>query len=294
MHRRVVSPLVALALAAAACGDAFTAATNDGGTLLADAASFDTGAAKPDGSAGDDAATGADATSHDAASEDGGGHGKGDGSIGNLDSGPVLPDGSVCARTCPAGFNCFASQCQDRAALHFSPTDDHPGNWAYGYAVSQGASFQLDSSHWTGSSIDVWTNTAANVFEPSVFHNSGLLPQMVSEMTIPGEALGLFPGATGQPSIVRWIPPATGFYAIDATFTGISTPLTTVTVEVVVNNITGPSQALNAFGGGNTYTYSAPAQTLTAGDTVDFYVIPIANRDDSPGGTELDARITAE
>ncbi len=102
--------------------------------------------------------------------------------------------------------------------------------------------------------------------------------------------------ATGQVAIVRWMAPAAGSYAIDVTFTGISTPPSTVEVGVLVNNATGmgTSLALNDFGSGNTFPYSAPAQTLMAGDNVDFYVTTIFNRDDPPGGVTLDARITAE
>jgi hypothetical protein len=207
-----------------------------------------------------------------------------------------VPEASLCVRACPVGFDCVVTQCEDRAAQRFSATNNNPFNWSYGWATGLGATFQLDSSHWVGSAIDVWTNTGQSTFEPSVFHNGGLLSQTVDEMTIPAGALGLYPGATGQAAIVRWKAPAAGSYAIDVTFTGISAPLTTVNTGVLVNNVTGmgTSMALNDFGGGNTFTYSAPAQTLMAGDNVDFYVTTIFNRDDPAGGVTLDARITAE
>jgi hypothetical protein len=297
MHRRVLSPL--LVLAVVACGDAFTSATSDG-SAPGDAASLDDrGTVGVDSAAGDDAreddATLEDATARDAAKEDGG-HGKGDASIGNLDAGPALPDGSVCIRACPAGFECIASQCVDRAAPHFSATDNRPFNWSYGYEASLDGAFMLDSSNWTpGSSIDVWTSTMAKTLEPSVFHNSGLAPQTYGEMAIPGEALGFYPDATGGVSIVRWTAPAPGFYAIDVTFTGLSTPPSAVTVGVIVKSLVGPgSLVLNAYGDGNAFTYSAPAQMLAASDAIDFYVTVIVNLDDPPGGVALDARITAE
>jgi hypothetical protein len=307
MHRRVASAL--LALAVAACGEAFTAATGDGSAPDVDASStFDTGAPGPDAAgvrgpdgAVDDAASGgdaksvADATSHDATAGDGG-SGKGDGSIGVLDGGPVLPDAGICVRTCPAGFDCIASKCEDHAATHFSATSNRPFNWAYGYSTDLGGAFMLDTVHWTPlSSIDVWA-TAASSLEPSVFHNSGLASQMYAEMTIPGVTLGLYPGATTQVSIVRWIAPAVGYYAIDATFTGISAPLTTVSVGILVNEATTQNGAgtLNEYGGGNTFTYSAPSAMMTAGTAVDFYVQTVPNRDDPPGGASLDAKITAE
>jgi hypothetical protein len=298
MHRRALAPLMALSVAA--CGEAFTAATSDG-SAPGDAASLDdTGVVGVDGAPGDDDARVSDATIEDAtsggdAAREDADHGKGDASTGNLDAGPV-PEASLCVRACPVGFDCVVTQCEDRAALHFSATNNNPANWSYGWAAGMGAMFQLDSSHWvSGSTIDVWTNTGQSTFEPSVFHNSALAPQMVDEMTIPGAALGLYSGAMVQASLVRWNAPVTGTYAIDATFTGISAPLTTVNVGVTINNVTGPGTgiALNEFGGGNTFTYSVPAQTLTPTDNVDFYVTPISNRDDPPGGVSLDARITA-
>jgi hypothetical protein len=168
---------------------------------------------------------------------------------------------------------------------------------AYGFETSLATTFVLYSSHWlAGSQIDVWTDTTAHTLEPSVFHNGGLLPQGYADLTVPSGALGLYPGATNEASVVRWTAPAAGTYSIDATFTGISTPLTTVEVGVLVNNVTGAgtSAALNSFGGGNTFTYSAPAQSLAAGTHVDFYVWTGFNRDDAPGGVSVDARITAE
>jgi hypothetical protein len=305
MHRRVASAL--LALAVAACGEAFTAATGDGGAPPGDATStLDTSVPGPDGGV-DDAARGADATSvtdatserdatsRDATAEDGG-SGKGDGSIDALDSGPALPDAGICLRACPASFDCIVGKCEDHAVTRFSATTNRPFNWSYGYSMDLGAALQLDTAHWTAaSSIDVWA-TATNSLEPSVFHNSTLMTQTYSEMTIPGAALGLYPGASGQVSIVRWTAPVAGLYAIDVTFTGLSVPLTTLSVGVLVDEATGQNSAgsLNVYGGGNTFTYSAPAQMLMAGNFVDFYAQLVPNRDDPAGGASLDAKITAE
>jgi hypothetical protein len=298
MRSRVFAPLIALA--AAACGQVFTASTVDGGALSSDGSILDTGVIGPDDGAADDGSSPPDATVEDAPSaqdamaKEGGGVGK-DGSVVIVDAGSR--DASLCVGPCPAGFDCVVDKCIDRAAPHFSASNNQPFNWSYGYAVSLGGSFMLDTSHWSpGNNLDVWTNTSLQTLEPSVFHNSGLSQQMYQEMTIPGAALGLFPGANNEASIVRWTAPAKGSYAIDVTFTGISAPLTTVNTGVLVNNITGmlSSAALNEFGGGNTFTYSAPAQTLVAGDVVDFYVTTVFNRDDPPGGAMIDARITAE
>jgi hypothetical protein len=292
--RRVSSPLVALGVAA--CGQAFTTATGDGGSLASDG-SLHVGA--PGEDSGEDAASPHDATTEDASPRDGRakeGGGQGDSSPPVIDSGPLPIDASSCVRACPAGFDCLATKCQDRADAHFSATNNRPFNWSYGFAQSLGGPFQLYSSTWSpGSSIDVWTNTTAHTLEPSVFHNSGLATTY-DGMTIPLGALGLYPGPTGQTSIVRWTAPAAGLYAIDLTFTGLSVPATQIDVGVFINNITvqNGSSALNAYGGGNTFTLSVPAQMLSAGAFVDFYATIITTMDDPPGGTSLDARITAE
>jgi hypothetical protein len=297
MQRRIAAPLIAVAVAA--CGQAFTAATGDGGSPGSDDASLDAGMPREDAAGGDDASSPPDATTEDASSRDANakeGGGKGDGATGGVDSGPIVSDAATCVRACPAGFDCVLGKCEDRAAPHFSATSDMPFNWSYGYATDLGASFHAYAAHWSAtSSIDVWA-TASNSLEPSVFHNSALLAQTYGELTVPGAALGLYAGATGQESIVRWIAPVGGSYDIDATFTGISPPMPPVTVGVFVNDTVGPgsSESLNAYTDGNTFTFSAPAQMLTAGSVVDFYVIQITALDDPPGGVSLDAHITAE
>lgn len=300
MNRRVVSALIAPALAVAACGQAFTSAPGDGGALPAEDAELETGAPGPDGAPGDASSPGdarsEDATLPDATLEDGG-HSEGDASTGGGDGGPALGDAALCLRMCPAGFDCLAGKCEDRAALHFSATTNRPFNWSYGYALSQGGTFEPDSLHFSPVlGVDIWTGAAVDSLEPSVFHNSGPVTETYSEMAIPAAGLGIYPGPNLEPSIVRWTAPVAGSYAIDVTFTGISTPATAVTASVLVNNISamGSSEALNDYGGTNTFTYSVPAQTLTAGSFIDFFVTTVTNRDDAPGGTALDALITAE
>jgi hypothetical protein len=299
MNRRAVSALIA-PLAVAACGQAFTSATGDGGAMPSAEASLDTGAPGPDGAPEDAAAPGdaasEDATTRDATPEDGG-HGEGDASTGGGDGGPALPDAALCLRTCPAGFDCLEGKCEDRAALHFSATTNRPFNWSYGYAASPAGTFLPDPSHFSpAAGLDIWTASAADGLEPSVFHNGGPVTQTYAEMAIPAAGLGIYPGPNGEPSIIRWTAPAAGSYAIDVTFTGISTPATAVTASVLVNNTSemGSSEALNDYGGTNTFTYSVPAQPLAAGGFIDFFVTMVVNRDDAPGGTTVDARITAE
>jgi hypothetical protein len=303
MLRRVSPPLIALAVAA--CGQAFTAATGDGGPRGGDDGS-DAAVTGGRDAAGADAASSHDATTEDAPARDANtkeGGGKGDGSTFDLDASPVLTDAASCFRACPTGFECIATKCEDRAAAHFSATDNRPFNWSYGDAQSLGGAFQLYSSSWSPTtSIDVWTSTTAHTLEPSVFHNGSLLAQMYGEMTIPGASLGLYPGAMGETSIVRWTAPSAGQYAIDVTFTGISTPPTKTNVGVLVNHSTmlapgdndNGSYDLNEYGGGNTFTLSVPAQTLAAGAVLDFYATILTTIDDPPGGASMDAHITAE
>lgn len=225
------------------------------------------------------------------------------------DGGTVSPpgDGGVtdaapCIHTCPFAFDCIAGACQDRAALHFTLVNN-PGlsNWRYGYEVSFGSSFVIDPQHWKAStmgstSIDVWSLTS-NSLEPSVFHNPAVATVAYDGMAVPGQALGLFAGPMGETSVLRWVAPATGFYALEVTFTGISTPMSLASVGISINNIVGlqgTSGALNQYMGGNTFTYSPPSQKLQASDTVDFYVYSSFTADDGTGGVEVEAKFTAE
>jgi hypothetical protein len=282
--------------ACVACGDAFTTGSEDtrpdgagaGDAAIADG-SVDTGSS--DGPLEDravrDGSRPRDALSEEVGTSDG--------------SGPsdasVVDGASLCATPCPLGFDCVLAKCVDRATVRFSAQSASPGNWADGYFKDLGGVFQVDSNHWvSGSSVDVWTDVTASTFEPSVFHNnrtSGAVS--VNSMTIPAGALGLFPSSQGPFAVLQWTAPATGAYQVDAAFTGISTPPSQVDVGIRVNMVigVGTSRDLNAYGGGNTFTYSQ-VQMLTAGESLYFYCGPITMADDPVGGVTLDAEITSQ
>lgn len=275
-----------LAVAVAACGDTFVAAV-DGGTMpdldgASDASDASTEASLDTGlldAAGKDVASPSDAELRDAPKDQGVTPGDG----GGLDA-------SLCIKTCPSGFDCIASACVDRAAEHFGAaavTD----NWSYGSFASFGSTpFVPYTASWTTNGI-VFASQTKNVLTSSVFHS--ITSASYEGMSLAAGTLGLYPGAlTSIDSVVRWTAPAAGSYTILATFTGLGTmPPTTVGVSVNI----GPANEIGMTidGAMPSITYASAAQTMAAGDTVDFYVNFVTLSEDEQGGTGLDARITA-
>jgi hypothetical protein len=297
MDRRLALCLSALAVAA--CGDAFTEAS-DGGVLPGVDGSFDasidTGVRD---AAGDDGSPARDAESRDVVVVDEGG-GEGDGGVTKLDAGGTI-DAGVCLQKCPLNFDCLESKCEDRAALHFGLVSPSPqSNWTYGSFMSFGSSnFVPYVATWSTNGI-VFSSQAKGVLTSSVFH--ALMSASYAGMAIPAGTLGIYPGAAANlDSVVRWTAPVAGHYAIDATFTGLGTsPPTTAGVSVNI----GPANVIGKSidGAIPSVTYAKADQLMAAGDTIDFYVNAAAGgvtmsadggAAATQGGTGLDARITA-
>jgi len=280
--------------ALAGCGDAFTRADGaiDGdagpptdGAVASDAthdASEDAGldATATDGSPGDDGATGSD------------GSGMGDATSG-------------CGATpCQSGFDCELGVCVDRAPVHFSATSNPSGNWTYGSSTSVGGALVTYPLHEVmNGSLDVWNQTPGSL-APSVFYNDSNSTGGASGFTMAAKSLGFAPVAppalsTAPPSpdsALRWTCPASGTYAIDATFTGLAPDGgTTVAIQVIIQDqAVGSNNGgfLNAYGEPNTFTFSQPAMVLDTGERVDFYVIAAPSSMWSSGYTGIEAHIT--
>jgi hypothetical protein len=309
MHRRTLAPLLAVSVTAcvAACGDAFTADTGDGGIPggQSDASLVDVSVV--DAMQPSDAAVGHDAVAADAASDST--------SPPPPTEGGLPLDAAVCARACPSGFDCIDGKCEDLASLHFSALRNPAlvSNWIYGSASAPGGKPNIYTQEWralsmgsTGSdALDVWSKNSDDI-ELSVFHNAGVTAVAYDGMSVPPATsftLGMYPTTSSiEVTAVRWIPPQSGLYDISVQFTGISTPVSKVAVGVSFDGTVGGNPAdggpassfLNQFGSGNTFGLSAPGQLLGPSDTVDFYVSGNNNTDDSPGGVSLAALIIAE
>jgi hypothetical protein len=267
-----------LASVAACGGDAFTSSPGDASA----------------GDAGDDggvvADSGVDALG-DATANDGGA----------IDGAPA--DGTagdaVACLPCPLGFNCDPNgMCVDRAAHHFTIANNPSGNWSYGFITSLGTSFiRYGSTTTVESTLQVWNSgpvASSNALAPSVFSSAALVDKIYqgSFKMSPGQ-LGFYPGTTGEWSIIRWIAPRLGMYAIDARFTGLSgandAAVSTTSIDLQINGAISVSKTMNTNGGPNVVVYGAPAQSFKQGDTVDFMVGygTDGNATDDPVGADI-------
>ena len=157
------------------------------------------------------------------------------------------------------------------AAGDFSAMSNPNGAWSYGWSVSRGSAFTLDTVATTVSGIDVWNYSSTQV-EPDVFHN-GTSDTIAPGGTnpIPPGGLAFHPGPSGQNAVVRWTAPSTGSYVIEATFTGRDNARgTTTDVAVLSNGAELWSGEVTGYLA--TQSYPASRLNLNAGDTVDFTV----------------------
>jgi hypothetical protein len=292
MQGRWLVPL--LVLVVAACGNAFTAATGDGdGGGQGHDAAIDTGVP------GDD---GGDKTPKDASREDAS-------DAMAMKDAPDLPppldggmgsgDASSCSRTCPSGFACVLGKCEDRLLVNFSPSSNPSGNWSFGYFQYNGTSgFIAYPLRSTTNGLDFWSLSAASI-EPSLFHNPSLMAQTLTGITpgtvqIPFGGLVLYPSPT-LASVVRWTAPVAGTVDISATFTGLGTNPVTMSGAYVNIGLTGVfGQTINAFMGPNALTYSAAAQKVLVGDTIDFFAQFVTSGEDVEGATGLEVHFTLD
>ena len=211
--------------------------------------------------------------------KDGGGGGKDGSSASSTPARRTPASAHAPVRPASTASSTSASTARRRTSRR---SNNAPFNWSYGYAVSLGGSFMLDTSHWSpGSNLDVWTNTAFQTLEPSVFHNSGLSQQMYAGDDDPRRRARAL-SRRERRGLDR---------ALDGAGQGLLRDRRDVHGDLGAldhGEHRGPRQQHHGDGDrarpstssadGNTFTYSAPAQTLVPGDVVDFYVTTVFNR----------------
>ena len=108
---------------------------------------------------------------------------------------------------------------------------------------------------------------------------------LAAALPLPG--LALLPVVIGAMALLGLLVAGLAYFPL------MRRPATAVFVSTIAIGLVLQNAALNLFGSGNTFTYSA-TPALMAGDHVDFYAWVAFSRDDPPGGATADARITAE
>jgi hypothetical protein len=161
-------------------------------------------------------------------------------------------------------------------AADFSTAANPNGVWSYGYEDTLGGAFHLYPNVVAPAGFPGWGDTSVPGFStysvPSDFHNPTGAPVTGGTITLAAGQAAFHPGEADQISLYRFTAPASGTYALSASFAGgDNSGNTRTTVTILKDNI--PVYTGNVLGDGPGSVIST-AQTLTlgAGDTVDFGV----------------------
>lgn len=152
----------------------------------------------------------------------------------------------------------------------FSTAQNPNGVWSYGYALTEGGTFNAFTHAMTVGSMQTWyTPSLYELGTPAVYRNSSLDPVSLASATIYGLDAGFHPGPSSL-AIYRFTAPGSGTYSVEALFFTQDTNATGVNVHIFKNGATSlfasPVTLAQStkFWSGNV--------TLATGGTLDFAV----------------------
>jgi hypothetical protein len=157
------------------------------------------------------------------------------------------------------------------AAADFSSSNNPNGVWSYGWAYYSSA-FNLDTistNMYNGLGLSGWLAGLDASGNPYSLFNGTANPILLANTTYQPGQLSEHPGASNEVAIVRWTAPSAGIFSISATFSGLSAFGDSVDVHILHNGISFFNSTVT--GSPSPTSYSS-AQSILAGDTIDFVV----------------------
>ena len=180
------------------------------------------------------------------------------------------------------------------ASADFSLASNPNGAWTYQYltglAPGEYGDFTFADNNRDGlAGLLSWTQATGSI--PGVFKNTSATNTYYGWE--PG-ALGMYPSATGNHSVVTWTAPSSGDYSLASSFNWLGTSGNGVVASVAKNAFTGLVQLGAQQIGGNspsTYSYN-DTLTLSAGDTISW-ALNANGANDVEDFTRLNAVVTS-
>lgn len=187
----------------------------------------------------------------------------------------------------------YAASAYD-AAADFSIGSNPNGVWSYGWSVSLGSTFNLDTASTNAqyglSGLNGWLGNQTPEGIPYILRNTTANPILVAGATTyqPGQLALNMNGS--QYAVLRWTAPSSGLFTIAATFSGLSSVGDSSDVHILLNGVSLFDSAVN---GSPSPTPYSGIQNVAAGDHIDFAVGFGSNGNDHEDTTGLAASIVA-
>lgn len=179
----------------------------------------------------------------------------------------------------------------DDAAADFSLGSNPNGVWSYGWSVSLGSTFNLDTASTTAqdgmSGLDGWRSNQAPDGNPYVLYNSTANPITLASTTYQPGQLALNMNAS-QYVVVRWTAPSSGQFNLGATFSALSRIGGSSDVHILLNGVSVFDSVVLGYPSPTSYTGTLSVAT---GDHIDFTVGEGSNGNDHEDTTGLAATI---